>query len=297
MFRRSAGLLLALAVSGLGVVPAGSAQAETLFGKAQKLGNGTVKPYAVVEQRRPTAIGVVFTASALEGLPRDPNTTGRCFDLDKNGRIDEHGECEGDYELRLPMPEDLIARGDVPFGWAAINWNPHGHAPAPWRAPHFDFHFYMASQADINAIRVGGCEFFIDCDDKKRALVPVPGQYIHPDHINVGAAVSRMGNHLIDARTPELSKENPADFTHTWIFGAYDGHITFYEPMITLEYLGRRESACHPIKQPEAWERPGYYPTVYCIRYSDRYNSYTVSLEGMKLRKEGVELAEPESSP
>jgi hypothetical protein len=36
---------------------------------------------------------------------------------------------------------------------------------------------------------------------------------------------------------------------------------------------------CAPIKQPEAWEHAGAYPTKYCIRRLDRVGRLTVSLE------------------
>jgi hypothetical protein len=113
----------------------------------------------------------------------------------------------------------------------------------------------------------------------------VPTKYVHPDHISVGATVSGMGDHLIDKATPELARENPKPLTHTWVYGTYDGHITFYEPMITRAYLLSRPNGCHPIKRPKAWERAGNYPTVYCIRYSGEHKSYTISLEGMVRRQ------------
>ncbi len=263
------------------------ARAKTLFGQAQALGKNSAKSYAVTgADGRLTAVGVVFKAGLLEGLPSELNNTSRCADLNKNGRIDEKGECEGDYELRLALPAVIAGRDDVPFRWVALGWNPHGHPPAAWSVPHFDFHFYMVDQKAVDAIRVGSCPIFINCEDKKRALKNVPAKYVHPDHVSVGAAVGQMGDHLIDVKTPEMAKTNLKPFTHTMIFGAYDGEITFYEPMITLSYLkGPLVSGCTPIKQPKAWKRTGRYPTLYCIRHSEKHGSYTVSLEGMKYRK------------
>jgi hypothetical protein len=87
-----------------------------------------------------------------------------------------------------------------------------------------------------------------------------------------------MGNHLINARSPELAKNGPA-FTHTFIFGAYDGHITFLEPMVTQAYIASKPDTCAPIKQPEAWEIAGWYPTRYCVRYLEATARYTVSIE------------------
>jgi hypothetical protein len=263
-----------------------AAPAETLFGEPARLGDATARSYAVVgADGRLTAVGVSFKADALEGLPEEPNMTSRCFDLDKNGRINDHGECEGDYELRLALPAGVDGKADVPFRWIGVNWNPHGHPPLPWSVPHFDFHFYTVGQAAVDAIRVGPCDFFIDCGDREIALKPVDPELVHPNHINVGATVSKMGNHLIDSKTPELGENDPPPFTHTWIFGAYDGKITFYEPMITLAYLQELPNGCTPIKQPKAWEQGGYYPTLYCTRYSKDHANYTVSLEGMTLRR------------
>jgi hypothetical protein len=101
---------------------------------------------------------------------------------------------------------------------------------------------------------------------------------VNADHVDVGAAVPDMGNHLIDSKSPELVTAGRA-FTHTFIFGAYDGQVTFYEPMITLAFLESRPDACVPIKQAQAWETEGYYPTTYCIRYLADDERYTVSLE------------------
>lgn len=284
MFERLSGFLMM--VIGFGAAfAAGPAGADTVFGESRQMGNGTIKPYAMLEGGAPTTVGLVFTASALEGLPERPNRTSRCFDKDQDGRINDEGECDGDYELRLPMPDAVAGRADMPFQWVGMNWNPHGHPPLPYQLPHFDVHFYMVPEAEIDGIRVGPCEIFINCEDRERAAKPVPARYVHPDHVDVGAAVGTMGNHLVDVTSPELGQEDPARFTHTLIFGAYDGHITFYEPMITWEHLARRGNACHPIKQPQAWERAGHYPTVYCIRYSAEHDSFTISLEGMTMRE------------
>jgi hypothetical protein len=144
--------------------------------------------------------------------------------------------------------------------------------------PHFDFHFYIMAREAVRQIRPGPCSELIDCDDFKRAQIPVPAGHVHADHIDVGAAVPDMGNHLIDSKSPELVVAG-REFTHTFIFGAYDGHVSFYEPMITQTYLESRPDLCVPIKQPQGWETEGYYPTTYCIRYLAAGERYTVSLE------------------
>ena len=115
----------------------------------------------------------------------------------------------------------------------------------------------------------------------------VPAKYNDRVHISVIATVSMMGDHLIDSKTPQFAKDNPKPFTHTWIYGADDSHITVHEPMITPGYLISRPNSCSPIKRPKSWERAGYYPRLYGVRYSPKHNSYTVSLEGMVKRRAG----------
>lgn len=279
--------LTALITSSLCLMATPPVSAQTEFGTPLRLGNGNVRTFAVYAAAgAPVVFGILLDRSALEGLPPKANKTSRCFDLNRNGRIDARGECEGDLEVRLSLPKKLAARRDIPFRWVAVNWNAEGHPPKAWSVPHFDFHFYIASKAEIDSIRVGPCKFFIHCGDLKRALKPVPKKYVANGHINVKAAVSKMGNHLIDSRTPEFGKP-PAPFTHTWIYGAYNGRITFYEPMITLAFLRQHPNLCQPIRQPVAWEKEGYYPTIYCIRYLPKRNALAISLEGLVLRKDG----------
>ncbi|MEE8188356.1 MAG: hypothetical protein V3T80_04030 [Kiloniellales bacterium] len=280
---RSLAVIFGLALI-LGMISSES-RAATVQGESQKIGAGDVRVYAELGgDGKPGAIGVVFSDGAFEGLPASRNKTSRCFDLNGNGRIDDQGECEGDYEFRIVLPAELTARTDIPFGWVGLNWNPEGHPPEAWVPPHFDIHFYMVDRDKIDGIRVGGCDIFIDCDDFKRAVQPVPPQYVAPDHVNVNAAVSKMGNHLIDVRSPEFAKP-PAPFTHTWIYGAYDGRIIFYEPMITMDFLLGKPDLCVPIRQPKVWAQAGYYPAEYCMRYDAGSKATSVSLEGFVLRE------------
>lgn len=252
--------------------------------KSQKLGKGQAWVYIALDREgAPQALGVSMDKAALDGLPQHPNPRSRCFDKNGNGRM-ESGECSGDYELTFMLPKGRTQQL-LPFKWVGLNWNPHGHphpAPAAYAEPHFDFHFYLADRASVKQLRPGTCGELIDCEDFKKAIKPVAQKYIHPDHINVGAAVPDMGNHLIDSKAPELAPGGK--FTHTFIYGAYDGQITFYEPMITHAYLLSGPNTCVPIKQPNAWATDGHYPTTYCMRYSQRDGRYTVSLEGFVRR-------------
>ncbi|UUZ50401.1 hypothetical protein LP420_11250 [Massilia sp. B-10] len=148
--------------------------------------------------------------------------------------------------------------------------------------PHFDFHFYTISDIDrLTKNLIGTCAYLVNCAASAQAINPIPAKYVHPDMFNTNLVYAHMGNHYADGKSPEF---NGGSFTHTFILGAFDGGITFYEPMLTKEYLQSEPDQCTPIKQPTAWLSTGWYATKYCIRYNKNNKQYNVSLEGFKYR-------------
>ncbi|MCZ6590537.1 MAG: hypothetical protein O7B98_05270, partial [Alphaproteobacteria bacterium] len=139
----------------------------TVYGQAQNLGDGFAQLYAELDTKgAPRVLGVSIDGRMLENLPAKTNNYSRCFDKNGNGKIDATGECNGDFELTFPVPQELAGNGTTPFKWVSVNWNPAGHghpAPPPWAVPHFDFHFYIQSREDVRAIRPGKCSELIDC--------------------------------------------------------------------------------------------------------------------------------------
>ena len=91
-----------------------------------------------------------------------------------------------------------------------------------------------------------------------------------------------MGNHLIDLTGPEFNGQR---FTRSWIYGMYDGRITYYEEMLSRDYLLSKPDRCHPIKAAAGVDQAGYYPTSSCVRYDAARDSYTVSIEDFVLRE------------
>ena len=249
-------------------------------GDTSDFGTGEVSTYVKMDGAGELAsLGVRLSASTFDALPVEPDGTAPCFDVNGDGEQDRETECFMMLRRDLDLPTALA--GDVaPFGYVQFNYNPHGHpppAPPVYAEPHFDFHFYLVGLEDVRKIRTGTCGFFIDCEAFERARVPVPEVYMPPAYIEVGAAAGEEGNHLLLSTAPELG-DPPAQFTQTFIFGSYDGHIIFYEPMVSAALFTPDLDECHDIATPAAWEIAGAYPTRYCLRYVSGDNAYEVSL-------------------
>ncbi|WP_131767446.1 hypothetical protein [Candidatus Protofrankia californiensis] len=259
-----------------------------VYGEPVVLGDGRIRTYAQLDGVRPFSLGFVFGKNALTNLPT-ANTDGQhCYDVDGDGTIDEQAECVHSHDFVLELPQQFTEQVGGPFTWALLTWDPHGHAPDPvYGLPHFDFHFYIQDLAARNAIRTGSGsgEGLINGDDYATARVPVSDRYRPDGYFDFGAVVSAMGNHLTDLSSPEF---NGNMFTHTFMYGAYNGEITFYEPMITKAWLaevtGGKADSCTPIKAPAAWKVAGWYPTRYCIEYRKNREELTVSLTDFAYR-------------
>lgn len=270
---------------GSGCTSSSRSAIERLFGAPGTMGQGTAASFAEFDRSgAPKAIGVVFSGDALESLPEADSDGHRCFDANGDGVMDLHTECSAWHEWVLPLPSQASVRQDIPFKWALVNWNPHGHIPeGAWDVPHIDVHFYIERIEKVFSLERGPCgPEFLRCDQFELATRPVPPNYMHPDYDDVGAAAPAMGNHLIDQSTPEFHGE---PFTRHWIYGIYDGEVIFYEEMVALNYLLSRPNKCYDIKMPEAVALTGFYPTRACVRYEPERNEYAVSMEDFIMRE------------
>lgn len=276
--RRVLGSVALFTTLGFGLSAETTDGGHTVRGRVEQMGAGTVQSFLRTDASgAPLALGVTLSNAALDRLPPKPNMVSRCFDLNGDQQHTGH-ECIGDLERILDVPADSSG---LPFRWITVNWNAAGH-PAPYNRPHFDFHFYAVDRDRVEAITPGRCGELVDCGHFERATRPVPDRYHPKGHINVGAVVPRMGNHLLDSQSPEIKDSLP--FTRTFIYGAYEGELIFWEPMITLDFLRETRDACFGISQPNGFRQAAYYPTRYCVRRNPR-GERTVSLEGFRYRE------------
>ncbi len=289
-------LFVGLAMLGAACSPADDS-GNRVMGRSWPIGNGTVTTYGeFARDGSPSVIGIMYSAGALHGLPAEHTDKHRCFDRDSSGSIDPATECLATHETVMPLPDAVATNPNIAFKWVLFNWNPAGHIPPGiYDLPHFDIHFFIETIENVFALQDGPCgPEFIRCDQFEIARKPLPVNYMPPDYENVDAVVPAMGNHLIDLTGPEFNGEA---WRRNFIFGVYDGKVTFYEEMVTRDYLLSKPDTCNPIKSPKAVGVSGYYPTLSCIRYDGDKDIYTVSMEGFVFREASPpEVAETSAS-
>ncbi|MEK6481809.1 DUF5602 domain-containing protein [Catalinimonas sp. 4WD22] len=201
------------------------------------------------KQGKPEKLSIVFSKKAFDNLP--------------------HSEDHMANEFVLKLDKATL---NLPYDHVAVNWNPHGHPPANiYDRPHFDFHYYTISEQERHMIAPGDAKLNI-----------LPGTEYLPEGYFPTDAVPMMGMHWVDPTSPELGG---ATFTHTFIYGSYNGGIAFLEPMITLEYIQSKPNQKFSIKQPAAFEKEGYYPTEYGIFYDAQKDEYNITVENFIYRE------------
>lgn len=220
------------------------------YGAPVAMGAGSARAYVSTDASgNPTEVGIRMTATALDNLPSEPAGTM--------------------YNLALPTS---AATRQTPFDHVSFDWNPNGHDPKPtYASPHFDAHFYLQSMSAQHTITL---------DDPKGDIRPdttfLPTGYGTPPDFVPGRTVPMMGRHWVDEASPENSG---GVFGSTFIYGSYDGHVTFLEPMFVKSMLTPNVDFTDAVKQPQNYEVAGkYYPTRYFIRYDAATKEYVIAL-------------------
>ncbi len=209
---------------------------------------------------------------------------GAVREVEWRGELIRTAISAGEYSLDLRLPK----RGVAPFQFVQLGWNPQGHEPpGVYTIPHFDVHFYTIPAAARDAIDPSDPQYAAKASNLPNGEY-VPRYYIVPGP-PAAVAVPHMGVHWLDVRSPELQRMlgNPAGwapFTKTFIYGSWDGRYTFFEPMVTRDYLLGKPDVVTPISVPARYQQPGWYPTSYRVTYDGERKEYRIALTGLVRR-------------
>jgi hypothetical protein len=205
----------------------------------------------------PVEIGIEMTPGALTGLTDN-----------------------GDGSTHV-IPLHLKARQLTPFNHIGLNWRNHGHAggpPGTFTSEHFDFHFYMISNEERQAIPAWSPSTTAAFNNWP------PDGYLPSDYgTGPGAAGAepQMGKHWSPI---DLSPYLP--FSKIMIYGSFNGKVIFVEPMVKLDYLlSNVDSKENAYSQPLHFAKAGYYPTKYNVYHDTKTGNTNITLSNFVARE------------
>jgi len=172
---------------------------------------------------------------------------------------------------RIPLPEAVQTATGVQV--LTVFWEPHGHPPGPYLTPHFDFHFYGISMAELDAI---------DCLDVSKPAQLAAG-YEMPDVSIpelgdlIGLCVPAMGMHSLPSAEMNASEL----FAKTMVVGYYQTRPIFIEPMITAQTMLGRQSFTVDVPTVPGWPTTGQYPSSFEAVYDSTAESYRFVFSGL----------------
>jgi hypothetical protein len=240
----------ALALAGIILIAMACSKGGIVDGESQALGNGSAWCWV---DRNPDGVTTALGVCFTESVLS--------------------GLPDSNLEATLHLPRGVAV---PPYDHVAVAWSPHGHMPdSLFGAPHFDIHFSMVNETERILVQPGP------------DTVTVPRQFQPHDFFSGVEVVPRMGVHWFDTLGEETHQQ---PFTKNLIWGFYRGHMTFIEPMVTLDYLRTNPDFSVDIKPPDMFERSGFYPRRYHVRYNPVRKEYTVALEQLTSEQGGARL-------
>jgi hypothetical protein len=216
---------------------------------------GKAKTWIKVSNGVPEQLAISIDDAAMNSLPM----------------TDEGSEEEGHVIIPL-HPQS----GSTAFDHVLVDWNPHGHEPeGVYNVPHFDFHFYTSTVEEQMSIPL--------YEEDSLKFKNYPGAaYMPATYVPIPGGVPMMGAHWFDVTTPEM---NGAPFTQTFLMGSFDGKVTFFEPMITLDFLKNTTQFERTIPQAASFQKNAYYPTKMKVSKHDGVTE--IILDGFTYRQQG----------
>lgn len=259
--------LTALSGCGGGSSPLSTDKSGTFTGSPLSMGSGQARSFVTLDASgNPTAIGLKFGAGLLNNLPAAASTQGRSA-----AHSDGTTHLETPVSsLTLPLPSQF---GKTPVQAISMDWEPGGHPPAGiYNTPHFDLHFYLNSAQERAAITPGS---------NSGTPAPAPG-VLPAQYVSTVDTVPGQGVHWVDPTGPEFNP--PKLFSQAYIYGVDKGQLAFIEPMVSKAFLDSKQPFSAAIKQPGVFQKSGYYPSSYSVKFDAAKAEYTIALEGLTLR-------------
>ena len=242
-----------LFVGALVVAGVSCARAETVVGECRPAFGSDVCAFSETKGSELLSYGATVPIGAIENAPADAKMAWPPVP-----------------EAIIPLPANVSAATGLKT--LTIVWEPHGHPPGPYLTPHFDFHFYNLTIAEIGAI---------DCADVTKPSA-LPTGYALPDidipglGMLVGLCVPKMGMHSLLASALEGTEL----FEKALVVGYDRTNPIFVEPMLSRALLLKRSGFMLEMPTVPGAPENVHYPTHFRADYDSTANAYRFVFSG-----------------
>ena len=244
----------AAAGGALGILLAACSRTQIVQGECRKVNGADICSWGELTGQSLTAFGATVPMTAIQGAPAD-----------------EPMVWPPVASATIPLP-DAVASG-TGFKVLTVYWEAHGHPPAPFAVPHWDFHFYNnQTAADVAAL---------DCADSLKPAALAAG-YVLPDleipgiGMLKGLCVAHMGMHSL----PENEYNATKPFEKSMVLGYYHQKSIFVEPMIANAMMLAKKSFTLAMPAVPGMPAGSRYPTQFRADYDSTAQSYRFVFSG-----------------
>ncbi len=190
--------------------------AATYYGAPMTVGSGSARVYVIENTSGTVEVGIEADSTAFVNLASDSHLH---LDLPTSDSFDV-------------SPIDHIDLGFALNGHPGGPWSDAADVPenSYWAVPHFDVHFMTISDKEADKIIIPN-----PTDSSDLAyVVPAASDLAAGYALGLNSGISGEGSHW--AAGGEFS-DFPAPFDYNFLYGFYDGKMTFEEPMVAQTFL------------------------------------------------------------
>ena len=253
------------------------------FGSTAKMGKGSMKAYAFVENGKTIKeIGVLLDAAVLQGLPTncgsEKPTQGSKWLICQASPKNPKGQMNDTMVTTLEMPKNVVDLANIDK--LDISWLPFGHAPEKvWDKPQFDIHFpFRNPTGGQDATKFYAPQ--VSPAQLPTGYMVLPGSGFHWD-------TSALQGHSHAADPKESPEFGGGPFLGNFLYIAYNGKAIGYEVYASTRLLSSKNTYDRKLAMPELSAGTTNVPSKLKIAYEPKLNAYRVSLYDYKAVSEG----------
>jgi len=244
------------------------------YGSTARMGQGTMKAYAFVENGKSIKeIGVLLDAAVLKGLPQNCGsqkpTPGTKWLICQASPKNPKGQMNDTMVTTLEMPKNVVELANIDK--LDISWLPFGHAPEKvWDKPQFDIHFPFRNPT-------GG-------QDTSKFYAPtVPQAQLPAGYMVLPGSGFHWDTEALQGHAHAADPKNSPEFAGgpflaNFLYITYNGKAIGYEVYASTKLLESKGIYNRDLEMPEYSPGTKNVPSKLRITYVPDLNAYRVAL-------------------